>query len=378
MEVDIEAFLGRFLEQLDKFKKKDLLRLADALKILVVPNAKKQKIKSDLLSELIALGILPEESPVVSETEGEMEETSERVKSDSSERESDPMVALKLKELELQIKQQEHKNRLLHLRELELLRVTKQEERAEGVQTIQSVGAVNSDQFDPGRYIRLVPPFRETEVDAYFTAFERVAGKLNWPRDMWALMLQSNLVGKAQEVCAAMPIEDSLNYDLVKTAVLRVYELVPEAYRQKFRGYSKADKQTFLEFARDKRNMLEKWCAASKVNTFEGLQELILLEDFKNCLLESLVVHLNEQKVTSLAEAAVMADEYVLTHKNIFVTRAHQNVRAMPNKTLVFSNTQKSETRTKIVPKSPERGAERKRSCFYCLESDHFIADCKA
>ncbi len=102
MEVDIEAFLGNpTAVQLDKFKKKDLLRLADALKILVVPNAKKQKIKSDLLSELIALGILPEESPAVSETEGEMEETSERVKSDSSERESDPMVALKLKELEL-------------------------------------------------------------------------------------------------------------------------------------------------------------------------------------------------------------------------------------------------------------------------------------
>ncbi len=137
----------------------------------------------------------------------------------------------------------------------------------------------------------------------------------------------------------------------------------------------KFDKQTFLEFARDKRNMLEKWCAASKVNTFEGLQELILLEDFKNCLPESLVVHLNEQKVTSLAEAAVMADEYVLTHKTIYFTRTHQNLRAVPNKTLVFSNTQKTETRTRITPKS---GAEKKRSCFYCLKSDHFIADCKA
>ncbi len=51
-------------------------------------------------------------------------------------------------------------------------------------------------------------------------------------------------------------------------------------------------------------------------------------------------------------KAAVMADEYVLTHKNIFVTRAHQNVRAMPNKTLVFSNTQKSETRTKLFQKA--------------------------
>ncbi len=96
-----------------------------------------------------------------SETEREMEEIRERVKS-VSERESDQTVALKLKELELQIKQQEHKNSLLHLRELELLRVTKQEEREEGAQTVQSGGAVNSDQFDPSRYIRLVPPFRET------------------------------------------------------------------------------------------------------------------------------------------------------------------------------------------------------------------------
>lgn len=379
MEVNVEAFLGNpTAKQLEKFRKKDLLQLADALKIEVVPYVKKQVIKSDLLSQMIALGILPEEPPVASEVAEEMEEPSGRLRSVSPERESDPMVALKLKELELQIKQQEHKNRLLQLREMELHRVTKQEERVEGAHNVQPVGAVSSDQFDPSRYIRLVPPFRETEVDAYFTAFERVAGKLRWPRDMWALMLQSNLVGKAQEVCAAMPIEDSLNYDLVKTAVLRAYELVPEAYRQKFRGYGKSDKHTFLEFARDKRNMLEKWCAASKVNTFEGLQELILLEDFKNCLPESLVVHLNEQKVTSLADAAVMADEYVLTHKNIFVTRSYSNAKAVPNKTLVFSNMQKSETRTKSVQKNPEKGADKTRSCFYCLESDHLIADCKS
>lgn len=48
-----------------------------------------------------------------------------------------------------------------------------------------------------------------------------------------------------------------------------------------------------LEFARDQRTILEKLCAASKVTTFEGLQELIFLEDFKSCLSESLVVHLN-------------------------------------------------------------------------------------
>ncbi len=112
-----------------------------------------------------------------------------------------------------------------------MLRVTKQEEREEGAQTVQSGGAVNS----VNKSIYLISPrhLGKLRLTLISPAFERVAGKLRWPRDMWALMLQSNLVGKAQDICAAMPIEDSLNYDLVKTAVLRAYELVPEAYRQK-------------------------------------------------------------------------------------------------------------------------------------------------
>lgn len=126
--------------------------------------------------------------------------------------------------------------------------------------------------------------------------------------------MQSNLVGKAQEVCAALPIEESLDYDTVKTAVLRAYELVPEAYRQKFRACLKQAKQTYVEFAREKKVSFEKWCLASKVTTFEELQELVLLEDFKTCVPENVVVHLNEQKVAKLSDAAVLPmNLYLLT-----------------------------------------------------------------
>ncbi len=131
--------------------------------------------------------------------------------------------------------------------------------------------------------------------------------------------MQCNLVGKAQEVCAALPIEDSLNFDVVKLAVLRAYELVLEAYRQKFRACSKTAKQTFVEFACEKEALFEKWCLSTKIATLEDLQELILLEGFKNSLPESIVVHLNEQKVSKLS-AAILADEFVLTHKTIFST----------------------------------------------------------
>lgn len=192
-------------------------------------------------------------------------------------------------------------------------------------------------------------------------------------------MLQCSLVGKAQEICSSLPIEESLNYDSVKAAVLRVYELVPEAYRQKFRNYTKSVKQMFVSFARDKKVLLEKWCAASKTTTFEQLQELILLEDFKSCLPDNLVVYLNEQKVNSISAAAVLTDKYTLTHKTAFSSASSQSYGAP-----VLVNTEKPFTHSKFGARSIEprkeqgKNIENRRVCFYCLDPNHLIADCKS
>ena len=107
---------------------------------------------------------------------------------------------------------------------------------------------------------------------------------------------------------------------LVKAAVLRAYELVPEAYRQKFRSHRKSPSRTYMyvEFAREMGTLFDRWCSASKAEDFDSIRQLMLLEEFKNSLPERMVVYLNEQKVTSLAEAAVLADTFVLTHKTVF------------------------------------------------------------
>nr|XP_054591566.1 uncharacterized protein LOC129155857 [Nothobranchius furzeri]XP_054591567.1 uncharacterized protein LOC129155858 [Nothobranchius furzeri] len=55
-------------------------------------------------------------------------------------------------------------------------------------------------RLDISKCIVLVPPFREFEVDSYFQIFERIAAALEWPRDVWALILQCKLTGKAQEL----------------------------------------------------------------------------------------------------------------------------------------------------------------------------------
>ncbi len=191
---------------------------------------------------------------------------------------------------------------------------------------------------------------------------------------MWALLLQCSLTGKAQEVCSALPIEGSLDYETVKSAVLRAYELVPEAYRQKFRGHMKTVKQTYVEFVREKRVLFEKWCLSSRVTSLEEIQELILLEEFKNSIPANIVVYLNEQKVSSLANAAVLADEFVLTHKNVFSLGATVKMQAgnVENSVPRFTRSFKSETTRK------SNGGVDKRVCFFYLDPNHLIADCRA
>lgn len=75
----------------------------------------------------------------------------------------------------------------------------------------------------------------------------------------------------------------------MKAAILHAYE-VPEAYQQKFSNFKKVPTQTFVEFAREKETLLDKWCAASKANDFDCLWELLLLEEFKNGLPDRVVV----------------------------------------------------------------------------------------
>ncbi len=115
-------------------------------------------------------------------------------------------------------------------------------------------GVTDVSDFDVSRNIRMVPPFREQEVDKFFALFECVAINLKWSKTFWPMLLQCVLVGKAREAYSSLSVEESLDYEKVKTAVLRIYELVPEAYRQKFRNHKKTD-ETYVEFVREKVNV---------------------------------------------------------------------------------------------------------------------------
>ena len=130
------------------------------------------------------------------------------------------------------------------------------------------------------------------------------------------MLLQTVLTGKAQRAYATLPTEDCADYDLVKAAVLKSFELVPEAYRQKFRTQRKTENQSYVEFLREKENALDKWCDSKRIDgDAEKLRQLILAEEFLNCVPEEVRVHLSERKTDVNYEMAALADDYILTHR---------------------------------------------------------------
>ena len=239
---------------------------------------------------------------------------------------------------------------------------------------------------------KLIPRFDESDVGMFFRAFEKVASQLEWNKVSWAVLVQSVFKGKAQLAFSSLSDEDSQDYDKVKSAVLTAYQLVPEAYRLKFRNLEKK-KETYLEFARSKCIKFDEWLRAAKIDCFESLREAILLEDFKNGLPAVIRTHLEEFNVTKVEEAAEAADRFVISHKlseknkssnnswsprgkhyNRY-KRGHDRRKDSPSKA---SASESEESKATSVTGSPKRGQGRGRqiTCYECHKIGHIKSNC--
>lgn len=127
-------------------------------------------------------------------------------------------------------------------------------------------------------------------------------------------MLQYILTGTAQEAYSSLSFADSQKYSVIKSAVLKAFKLVHEAYRQHSQTWRKGNKQTHLEFACDLTTHFMHWCSVSKVESFEKLCDLIVLEQFKNSIPENIAMYISEQNVKTAAEVAALADDCFNAH----------------------------------------------------------------
>ena len=376
------------LDTLKKLKKENLVKVAAHYGITPAVGATKSHILNLIKDHCVENDIIDEveEKPIVETAEIvrlklDFEREERRLAREAEKALQDAQLAqardLRLAELK----------ETRELRELELKAEADKEAAArEHELKMAGLGIHNpkdkSSAFDPARNIKLVPPFQEKEVDKYFAHFEKVADSLNWPKESWVLLLQSVLVGKAQEIYGSLSVEQSSNYEHVKEAILKAYELVPEAYRQKFRNYLKYDSKTHVEFAREKENLFNRWCHSKEIGQdFKKLKQMVLLEEFKDKVRPDIRSHLDEQKVEELEKAAIMADDYALTHKmssksgNPQQKRYHgsgnrENIsRNMDDRKRQGKSTENVGLVSKVEPLKPI-------SCGHCGKPGHIITNC--
>ena len=369
MSFDIERFVTHLSKtELYALTKPQLRQVIGKLEIHCEISAKKIELRQLLLDHFVEEDLIPEEQ-LSDSGNSDVEIKRLELELRAREQERDHECQLKLKELELKEKE-------LAVREREMqLQLKLKELEVQKAAPPASTEPPPPAAFDVSRQVRLVPPFQEQEVDKFFLHFKKVAANLHWPNEARTMLLQSVLVGKAREVYSSLSVEQSADYEVVKREILKAYELVPEAYRQRFQEMKCKEGQTYMEFARQKEALFNRWCTSQQIDhSFEKLKQLVLLEEFKSCVPVNIKTYLEEQKVVELHRAATLADDYKLTHLTL------SSVSVPPRAKGSFNSAHSDNQSREQEQLGQKRGMVLRSgpTCAYCKRKGHLISECWA
>ena len=147
------------------------------------------------------------------------------------------------------------------------------------------------------------------DLDAYLQRFERFAATAKWEKTGWVLS------GRALEVYSRLSEEAAQDYDRVKLALMKRYDLTEDGYRRKFRASKPDVDESPEQFIVILDRYLLRWLQLSKTDrSFEGLKDLIVKEQFIDSCPKELAIHLRERAPETLVQIAKIADQYLEAH----------------------------------------------------------------
>ena len=159
-----------------------------------------------------------------------------------------------------------------------------------------------------------LPYFEESKdkMDSYLSRFEKYATANKWDKNVWATYLSALLKGRALDVYDRLSTEDAADYDKLKDALLKNFDMTERGFRKKFR-YSRPERsETFIQFSSRLCSYLNKWLTMAKVGkSFEAVC------DFMACSRE-LFVHLKPKAFENLDAMAKEADLFAEARGGVF------------------------------------------------------------
>ena len=150
------------------------------------------------------------------------------------------------------------------------------------------------------------------DLDAYIQRFERYALSAGWKKEDWAVNLSALLTGKALFTYSRLGIHEADNYDIVKTALFKQYNLTEDGFRAKFRTAKPEQVESAIQFAARIENYFDRWIHLSEIDpTYSTLKILILKEQFINGCGQDLAIFLKERKPETLDSMAKLAEKFI-------------------------------------------------------------------
>ena len=223
------------------------------------------------------------------------------------------------------------------------------------------------------------------DLDSWLLRFERFANTSGWPKENWCTSLSALLTGRALEIFCRLSESEAIDYDRVKEVLQKRYNLTEDGYRQKFRTCTAEDGENPSMFIVRLKTYLKRWMKLSETpQTYDGLRDLCIREQFLDSSPVDLSTYLRERKLPTLDEVAQSADLFLTARKRqlsdsvkpvTFNSQSKTTVAKKPEIPTCYickrQGHRAGECRSNNVTK-PNLG----RGCFYCGEMTHVRRDC--
>ncbi|GFO00798.1 hypothetical protein PoB_002730300 [Plakobranchus ocellatus] len=164
---------------------------------------------------------------------------------------------------------------------------------------------------DAGAKRPKLPNFQDgrDDLDIWLTRLERFAESNGWSREKWSSSLCALLTGRALDCYGRLSVEQAKDYEKVKEALMKRYDLTEDGYRRKFRTCKPAEGESSDMFIARIVTYLDRWIELSKMDkSYEKLKDLIVREQFMNACPEDLATSLREKDLPTLERVAKEAD----------------------------------------------------------------------
>ncbi|XP_062609261.1 uncharacterized protein LOC134271008 [Saccostrea cucullata] len=167
------------------------------------------------------------------------------------------------------------------------------------------------------------------------------------------------------------------DYDELKAALLRRYDMTGEGFKRKFRSCRPENGETFSQFTVRLGSYLTRWIEMSKISmTFEALFELTLRDQFLHKCNYDLLVFLKQNVPKTADELCILADQF-REARNTSASNLCSKVMKKPTEVQV--------SKTQVKPKDLQQRPQNQKSsfvpvterkCYICGKQGHIAPQC--